>query len=95
MVLSEDQEVTREAINLETATISWKELEVYYAGGNVISVSPELDLIDVALVITNDDSEQLKTWTTQKLIDSVTDEQAKHSTKPKPASGQLSSNPGY
>ena len=83
MVLSEDQEVSRETINLETARISWKELEVYYAGGNVISVSHELDLIDVALVITNDDSGQLKAWTTQGLIDSVTDKQAKtfHDTK--------------
>ena len=71
-----EREVTRETLNLETARISWKELEVYYASGNVISVSPELDLIDVALVITNDNSEQLKAWTTQGLIDSVTDEQA-------------------
>jgi len=77
MVLSEDQEASRETINLETAKIAWKDLEIYYAGGNVISVSPELDLIDVALVITNDNTEQLKEWTTQGLIDSVTDEQAK------------------
>ena len=56
MVLSEDQEVSRVTINLETARINWKELEVYYAAGNVISVSPKLDLIDVALVITKDDS---------------------------------------
>jgi hypothetical protein len=73
----EQELTTKETINLETARISWIELEVYYAGGNVISVSPELDLIDVALVITNDDSEQLKAWTTQGLIDNVTDEQAK------------------
>ena len=75
--------VTKESINLETAKIAWKDLEVFYAAGNVISVSPELDLIDVALVITNDNSEQLKAWTTQGLIDNVTDDQAKtfHETK--------------
>ena len=75
--------VTKESINLETAKIAWKDLEVFYAAGNVISVSPELDLIDVALVITNDNSEQLKAWTTEGIIDSVTDEQAKifHETK--------------
>lgn len=77
MVLSEDQDVTRETINLETARISWKELEVYYASGNVISVSPDLDLIDLALVITEDNSQQLKDWTEQGLIDAITDEQAK------------------
>jgi len=80
MVLSEDQDASRETINLETAKIAWKDLEVYYAGGNVISVSPKLDLIDVALVITNDDAEQLKEWTEQGLIDVVTDEQAKEYT---------------
>ena len=83
MVLSEDQEASRETINLETAKIAWKDLEVHYAGGNVISVSPELDLIDVALVITNDDAEQLKDWTEKGLIDAVTNEQAQtyHETK--------------
>jgi len=68
---------TRESINLETAKIAWKDLEVHFASGNIINVSQELDLIDVALVITNDDSEQLKTWTEQGMIDAVTSEQAK------------------
>ena len=77
MVLEEDQEASRESINLETAKIAWKDLEIYYAGGNVISVSPELDLIDVALVINKDNSEQLKAWTEQGLVDAVTNEQAK------------------
>ncbi len=72
-----ESEATRETLNLETARISWKELEVYYAAGNVISVSPELDLIDVAIVITKDNAEQLKEWTEQGLIDSITDKQAK------------------
>jgi len=78
--IESEVEATRKTINLETARISWKELEAYYAGGNVISVSPELDLIDIALVITNDDAEQLKEWTDQGLIDSVTNEQAKEYT---------------
>ena len=69
-------EITRETINFETARITWQELEIYYAGGNLISVSPELDLIDVAMVITNDDSDQLKEWTEQGIVDAVTDEQA-------------------
>ena len=77
MVLSEKQGVNRETINLETARISWKELEVYYASGNVISVSPDLDLIDLALVITEDNSQQLKAWTSKGMIDAVTDNQAK------------------
>ncbi len=79
----ESEDVTKESINLETAKIAWKNLEVYFSAGNVILVSPELDLIDVALVITNDDSQQLKAWTEQGLVDAVTAEQAKtfHETK--------------
>ena len=72
-----ESEATRETLNLETAKIAWKDLEVHFASGNVINVSPELDLIDVAMVITKDESEQLKAWTDQRLIDSVTDQQAK------------------
>ena len=69
---------TKESINLETAKIAWKDLEVYFAAGNVISVSPELDLTEVALQITEDNSEQLKDWTKKGKIDVVTDEQAKN-----------------
>ncbi len=75
--IESEVEATRKTINLETARISWKELEAYYAGGNVISVSPEIDLIDVAMVITKDNSEQLKDCMDKGMIDAVTDEQAK------------------
>ncbi len=77
MVLSEDQEVSRETINLETARINWKELEVYYAASNVISVSAELDLTEVALQITKDNAKSLKDWMSKGKIDVVTDDQAK------------------
>ena len=74
----EEQElVTKKSINLETAKIAWKDLEVYFAGGNVIAVSPELDLTEIALQITEDNSEQLKDWMDKGMIDAVTDEQAK------------------
>lgn len=76
-IIETEVEATKESINLETAKIAWKDLEIYYAGGNVISVSPELDLIDVALVITKDNAESLKDWMTKGKIDVVTDDQAK------------------
>lgn len=68
---------TKESINLETAKIAWKDLEVYFAAGNVISVSFDLDLTEVALQITEDNSKQLKDWMEKGMIDVVTDEQAK------------------
>lgn len=69
---------TKESINLETAKIAWKDLEVYFAGGNVISVSSELDLTEVALQITKDDATSLKDWMSKGMIDVVTDDQAKN-----------------
>jgi len=69
--------ITKDSINLETAKIAWKDLEVYFAGGNVIHVSPELDLTEVALQITKDNAESLKDWMSKGIIDVVTDKQAK------------------
>ena len=82
-IIETEVEATKETLNLETAKISWKDLEVYFAGGNVISVSPELDLTEVALQFTEDNSKQLKDWMGKGKIDVVTDEQAKefHDTK--------------
>ena len=68
---------TKESINLETAKIAWKDLEVYFAAGNVISVSSDLDLTEIALQITNDNAVSLKEWMSKGMIDVVTDEQAK------------------
>ena len=68
---------TKESINLETAKIAWKDLEVYFAAGNVISVSSDLDLTEIALQITKDNAVSLKEWMSKGMIDVVTDEQAK------------------
>ena len=76
-IIETEVEATKETLNLETAMIAWNDLEVYFAGGNVISVSAELDLTEVALQITEDNSEQLKDWMTKGKIDVVTDDQAK------------------
>ena len=76
----EAPEVTKDTINFETAKIAWKDLEVYFAGGNVISVSPELDLTEVALQVTQDNAEQLKDWIDNGMIDALTDDQAKEYT---------------
>lgn len=69
-------EANQEKIHQETALIHWHELQRYYAGGSVIFVSPELDLVKVALALTNDDKEAVAAWMEQALIGAVTDEQA-------------------
>ena len=37
------------ALHAETAEINWKDLERFFAKGNLLRVSQELDLVDVAL----------------------------------------------
>lgn len=63
-------------INRETARIAWSELERHFAQGNVVYVSEELDLIDVAVRIAHDDKESVQRWMAEGKVAKVTDEQA-------------------
>ncbi|SRR5690554_1570240 len=69
-------ELVQAKINLETAQISWRELQRFFASGTAIAVAPSLDLTEVGGVIARDESAQLKQWMDASLVDSVTDTQA-------------------
>ena len=69
-------DIVQAKINLETAQIPWQDLQRFFAGGKAISVSPSLDLTEVARVIARDQSAQLKQWMDASLVDNVTDKQA-------------------
>lgn len=71
------QEVTRAKMNLETARIAWRELQRYFASGAAIYVSPDLDLVEVAYQISEDNKEQVLAWMEAKQVAPVTDEQAR------------------
>ncbi len=45
---------TAQKLNLETARISWQELQKYYAQGLVIIVSQKLDLVQTAALFVDD-----------------------------------------
>ena len=64
-------------INLETARISWKELERFFAGGRIISVVDHLDMIRVAQLMASDDVTTISAMLEKKEIGKVTDEQAR------------------
>ena len=40
-------ELTKEKVNLETAKIHWKDLQRFFAKGEAVWVSSELDLVEV------------------------------------------------
>ncbi len=66
----------RQEINEQTAQMHWSELERFFASGNVISIAPELDLIDVGARIAADDKTSVQDWMSAGLLYRVTDVQA-------------------
>src|SRR5512140_780127 len=70
------QDFKRASVNLETAQIAWRELQRFFASGVAIAVSPELDLIEVAFQVSEDNAEQVAKWMDGGQIARVTDEQA-------------------
>ena len=66
----------REKINLETAQINWLDLQTFYARGQVVVVSDQLDLVDVAVKLREDESAQFEKWLEEDAVSYVKDEQA-------------------
>ncbi len=70
------QDFKRASVNLETAQIAWRELQRFFASGVAIAVSPELDLIEVAFQVSEDNAEQIQKWMDGGQVARVTDELA-------------------
>ena len=75
-LIRQDRDLIRAKINSETAKIPWHELQRFFAQGKVMLVSAELDLIDVAFAIQQDEIDQVKAWTDAIQLNPVTDDQA-------------------
>lgn len=60
----------------ETAQIAWVELQRHFATGAVIYVSENLDLIDVAMRISNNDKAAVERWMQARQLGKVSDNQA-------------------
>lgn len=61
----------------ETAKIEWHSLQAFFAAGKVLSVDPELDLVDVVFQFSEDNGEQVKLWLDQNKVAEVSDDQAR------------------
>lgn len=66
----------QQKVNRETARLPWTELVRHFASGNVVWVSGELDLIDVAVRIAHDDKANVAQWMAEGKIAKVSDRQA-------------------
>ena len=76
-LLRQDRELKRARIISETAKIPWLELQRFFAAGKVMRVAPELDLVDVAMALQEDDIEQVKIWTEALQVSPVNDDHAR------------------
>jgi hypothetical protein len=72
-----DVEVLRANINNETSQINWQELQRFFAGGWLIYVSSESNLLDVAVAFSLDNKEDVSRWLTSGEVAKVSDQQAK------------------
>lgn len=57
-----ETELLRAKLNGETSCLPWRELQRFFAGGNMIVVQDGLDLVEVALHIAQDDKDAVRTW---------------------------------
>ena len=75
--MPEDREtLLRKEYHSQTARINWHDLQTYYAHGNVISVGSELSLVEVAVQLGLDNTDQFQQWIADGQIASVHDDQA-------------------
>jgi len=55
-------DILRAKLNLETAQLTWSELERHFARGDVIRVAVGVDLIDAALLIAENNAAEAQAW---------------------------------
>jgi len=63
-------------LHAETAAIDWKDLERFFAKGNLLRVSNELDLVDAALEIANDNGACIEKWMNNNSLAAVSNDEA-------------------
>lgn len=73
---TEQQDILRAKVNMETSRIEWKELQKFFAGGLAVKISHKLDMIEVALQMHEDNKPQFEKWLSAGLVGKVSDEQA-------------------
>jgi hypothetical protein len=70
------EELLRQEYHGQTARIHWHDLQTYYAQGSVVSVAPQLNLVDVAVQLGMDNTACFQQWIDAGDVASVSDQQA-------------------
>lgn len=67
----------RALLNAQTGKVTWPELERHFARGVVVKVAPELDLVEVAACLVEDDRGALNRWAATAQVGPATMDDAK------------------
>ena len=70
------KDLLRDKINLETSRINWIELQPFFARSQVVRVSSSLDLVEVALKLSEDDKSIFNQWMENGDVGEVDDQTA-------------------
>ena len=73
-----------ERLNQETGVIDWSELARHFARGVVINVSAQVDLIDAAICLIEDDAQKLEAWADEGKVRRASDDDARDWVKREP-----------
>jgi hypothetical protein len=76
-LLQQERELERAKITSETAKIPWLDLQRFFASGKVIWIAGNLDLVEVALALQQDDVQSVSNWTVNQELAAVSDDQAR------------------
>jgi hypothetical protein len=76
MTETNHQEIVRAKVNQETSKIAWKDLQRFFAAGMAIRVGEDLDLVEVAFKVSEDNATQIGEWMAAGKFGKVSDEQA-------------------
>jgi hypothetical protein len=75
--MTNQQEVFRAKVNLETAQMDWRDMQRYFASGAALYVAADLDLVEVAFQMSENNAELVGQWMATDQFGKVTDEQAR------------------
>ena len=76
MKATNHREIVRAKVNQETSKIAWKDLQRFFAAGMALTVAEDLDLVEVALQVSEDNATQIQEWMAAGKFGRVSDEQA-------------------
>ena len=76
--MSENVEELEIRLNAETGRIGWQELERHFARGVLITVAPDLDLVNVGVHMIKDDKTTINAWLETGDLHRTSEDEAKN-----------------